>query len=851
MSLHRNLLLGISICLACVWGSYFAFVSYERHTQELGVRDTQVAHLRKQADKLEEELHRRELERDFLLLQVNSTKTDHEQKLLLQKQIDTLKQQLKQDQEQFQVQLGNVRKQQQDDEHKRGTLPIQQQQPPAPSCAGSSALSGLRRPKTSLDMEALKKNTDQYTTLHVISHTHWDREWYLPFETFRGRLVSLLDTVMDRIEEDPNFKHFHLDGQMVPVDDYVQVREHSRELFHAANIAGKIALGPWYVQPDEFLASAEALVRNLQYGILKAEELGGASYIGYIPDSFGHIAQMPQLLQGFGITSAVSGRGIEAHYGSEAWWEGPDGSRVIFIFLSKWYCNGLDMPTDHVPSHYWERKKHELKPQAATSHLLLMNGCDHTAPDPQVGSKIASGQFPGNTRVVHSNMDDYIALVEDEIKTKSINLRVRQGELRYQVEGLTNTLSNKITQKQANWRMQILLEKWAEPLEAIGWALTSRKYDRDTIWYAWRLLLENHPHDSICGCSSQEVHRDVDNRFARLKEVATHLTTMSSMHVANALAQYRRASGTRILVMNPTNIPRKEVILVSMYGQGGSAVSARASTGEVVLCQMIQNYGSHWSYTLPSVGFRAPRTEGHFVFAMEVTVPSLGFEVYAISNSGQPPPGNPQNFVARDASFHGIEERAPARTAGDRKPKPAGGRRKLLEAADEFHMENENLRVTIGKNGDATVVHKTTLKSYAGVNVLEDVGDGGDQYAFRRTGNANTLGIAGSTIDIKPVKHFPTHSIVEVCRSWPLPCAANNTPCLLSLSLSLCREELAQSSISKVMIFFLGTCIATYVPSSLREMPSCVSRCSAILTLCTCLTFSNTEKCIWASTSKS
>ncbi len=41
------------------------------------------------------------------------------------------------------------------------------------------------------------------------------REWYLPFEQFRGRLVKLLDDVLDQMDTDPTFQHFHLDGQMV------------------------------------------------------------------------------------------------------------------------------------------------------------------------------------------------------------------------------------------------------------------------------------------------------------------------------------------------------------------------------------------------------------------------------------------------------------------------------------------------------------------------------------------------------------------------------------------------------------------------------------------------------------
>ena len=130
----------------------------------------------------------------------------------------------------------------------------------------------------------------------------------------------------------------------------------------------------------------------------------------------------PQNVLGFGINNAVSGRGLESHFGSEVWWDGPDGSRVLFIYLKRWYCNGLDMPTQNVPPHYWDMKQNELQSAATTSHLLLMNGCDHTSPDPNVGSLIATSSPGKNMIVVHSNMDDYVELVQGEIEKYAVPL---------------------------------------------------------------------------------------------------------------------------------------------------------------------------------------------------------------------------------------------------------------------------------------------------------------------------------------------------------------------------------------------------------------------------------------------
>ena len=146
--------------------------------------------------------------------------------------------------------------------------------------------------------------------VHVVPHTHWDREWYSPFPTFRLRLVDLLDELLPRMEQDVAFTHFQLDGQMAVVDDYLEMRPDEAGRIRALATDGRLSMGPWYVLPDEFLVSGETHVRNLQLGMARARDFGGAMQVGYLPDMFGHIAQMPQLLRLFGLDDAVVWRGV-------------------------------------------------------------------------------------------------------------------------------------------------------------------------------------------------------------------------------------------------------------------------------------------------------------------------------------------------------------------------------------------------------------------------------------------------------------------------------------------------------------------------------------------------------------
>ena len=175
-------------------------------------------------------------------------------------------------------------------------------------------------------------------SVHVVPHTHWDREWYEPYQTFRLRLVDLLDDLLPRLDADPSYAHFLLDGQMAVVDDYLAVRPGAEPVLRRLAVSGRLAMGPWYILMDEFLVSGETMIRNLQLGLDRAAAFGGAMEVGYLPDMFGHVAQMPQLLRQFGFAHTVVWRGVPEHMETSAfWWESPDGSVVRAQYLPDGY----------------------------------------------------------------------------------------------------------------------------------------------------------------------------------------------------------------------------------------------------------------------------------------------------------------------------------------------------------------------------------------------------------------------------------------------------------------------------------------------------------------------------------
>ncbi len=243
---------------------------------------------------------------------------------------------------------------------------------------------------------------DYHATL--VSHTHWDRAWYVTFQEYRIRLVRLVDRLLDLLQADPAFRCFMLDGQMSVLEDYLEVRPHKAAELQAHCRAGRVQIGPWFVLADEFLVSPESLIRNLRLGHRMGRDYGGVVKIGYVPDGFGHIAQLPQILAGFGIDNAFFWRGMGAEgdrLGTEFIWRAPDGSAVTAILMPWGYHNvtnlgygihwgdtsemifDMDLALAKI-----ERAIAKLRPMANTDALLLMNGIDHAEAEPRIPSII-------------------------------------------------------------------------------------------------------------------------------------------------------------------------------------------------------------------------------------------------------------------------------------------------------------------------------------------------------------------------------------------------------------------------------------------------------------------------------
>src|SRR5918999_1235902 len=376
--------------------------------------------------------------------------------------------------------------------------------------------------------------------IHVISHTHWDREWYLTYEQFRLRLVGLVDRLLDLMEQRPDYEYFHLDGQTIVLEDYLELRPRQEGRLRALIAQGRILIGPWYDMPDEFLVSGESLVRTLALGHRISRRFGTPMPVGYLPDLFGHVGQMPQILRQFALDNAILWRGFGGKK-AEYWWQAPDGSRVLMMHLPpEGYCNATRVHLN--PDLMVERKDKLIESEAlrtAVGEVLLMNGVDHVEPHPIIPRLARELTKHLHTPGRHSTLPAYVGAVRSAVTEHSVGetLEVIEGELR-DGEDYANLLpgvfSARVYLKQANTRVQTLLEKFAEPLASFAWMLGAR-YPVEELGYAWKTLLQNHPHDSICGCSIDAVHEENMTRFARAQQVAEGVADQAADVIARAV----------------------------------------------------------------------------------------------------------------------------------------------------------------------------------------------------------------------------------------------------------------------------------------------------------------------------
>lgn len=622
----------------------------------------------------------------------------------------------------------------------------------------------------------------------LVSHTHWDREWYLPFNRFRVHLLEVVTKVLDQLEADPQFAAFVLDGQSCALEDFLAAAPHERARVERLAAAGRLAVGPWYILPDEFLVSGEATVRNLVHGRLAAPP-GGLQQVGYMPDSFGHIAQMPQLLRLCGIDSFIFTRGLGDEADELGWlfrWAAPDGSEVLAVNQCDGYCNagGLGFAeiwhahTARIPCPDRAATRvgeifAKLAARPGAEPALLNNGCDHFGPQQRFGDILARLReaHPGTT-FAHGRFEDFLAAARAAAPDAARPLW--RGELLGGRDHLilSGVWSARMPLKQENEYCQGLLARVVEPLAAAAHFLHGEPWPQGLLDTAWKELLRNHPHDSICGCSTDEVHREMGTRFSAARQTGEHWLARRLNRACPMFGpQAEDDRDTVIAVANPLPRPRTEVVervvVLQPFGYDLAKLRLLDEQGRAVPCEIVKRrflerfWGIDYRAELSAdsqlamlepylkrfgdriIGSEADKdTKDCFLHLrfLAKDLPACGHALYRLTDAPGPVP-------ARDAFTPVVARRA----------------------GEDAVLDNGLVRAVLHPDGTVDLTDLANGRVFRGLNLLEDGEDAGDEYDHGPIKVPETVFSAGAPGELRLRDCTPLLGQAETVFRFDLP----------------------------------------------------------------------------------
>lgn len=580
-------------------------------------------------------------------------------------------------------------------------------------------------------------------TGHVISATHWDREWYHSMERYRFRLARCMDRVLALLQNDPAWRCYHTDGQMQMLLDYLDIRPGARDTIKALNRAGKLKIGPWLVQPDEQILHGEVAVRNIEAGLEEAKKLGGAEKFGYLADNFGHVGQMPQILRNFGMDAAAFWRGYDENYVSalENRWIGVDGSEILAFLMPRSYTTGANYGPREEDDHKLERHLPKLLELSRTGNLVLNDGIDHSLPPLHLAEVLAEmSDRLGLDEIRQSSWTEVI----EAVRNAKIELPVLRGEMLL-TPGLDGTFSTRLHQKQLSFRAELALLSYAEPLAALAARRDGVDRYGEFLRRAWRHILKNAAHDSIGGAHSDAVEHDVDHRYIRVLQIAEGVVNEALNDLAGCRSDYvHAASPEAILVYNP--LPRRvergleiEFVtpnrtLLERFDPIFKTVRLFAGDNEIPFAtEMVRPGFETRFFDRLNPDIKHAFTWRIFTAPVELPaggVTTLRLEYYASKNR--------VSIINADS----LAEKKNAAVLAEKRP---------IAGADG-RLENDFVRVQVRPDGRFDLCDKRTGECFTNLNALRDSVDNGTQYSFEappggaeRHCAAGSLGVADNS----------------------------------------------------------------------------------------------------------
>ena len=559
----------------------------------------------------------------------------------------------------------------------------------------------------------MSSNEKQYV-IHVLSNTHWDREWYMTNEQFMVRLVPMMDSLLDIMEKYPAYR-FVLDGQYMALRDYLSARPEKGEQVGRFMREERLLVGPWYTQPLETIASAEGLIRNLQQGIRSTEKYGPAMMTSYEIDQFGHCSQIPQILNGFGIDSVITWRGIPLGSKSVFQWESPDGSKVWMMYSNAGYGEATTLPLgeedfeETIDGKVYKRRglKRRIsdlrdfrEPYSDTVHILWLNGIDHSFAQENLFEVLEKAKkIDEQIEIFQSTPAELFADIKNDFAERNLELETIKGELMYEGEPIIVPVhSCRASQKILHYQTEHYLDRCLEPLTAMSW-LTGLDYPKWAVDRAWQFVLENHAHDSL-GCTAVDaVYHQVMARYENALALAKDVAQDSMRAVMECDSENEKPS---VWFFNTAAFPHHgvaEVELTVMEGMCSDNFELFTESGEEIPFAILSRTGVRDLRYNPRRG-HPTRCDANR-FRLLVNLPEI-------------------------AAFGYLRLRMKEK----RYEKPFH-MPKVTHFTSGMDMENQYLKVTFHSNGTIDLLNKQNGYLYSSMLLLEDSGEEGDAYVHR------------------------------------------------------------------------------------------------------------------------
>ncbi|MCK4640093.1 MAG: hypothetical protein KAU06_02045, partial [Candidatus Marinimicrobia bacterium] len=516
---------------------------------------------------------------------------------------------------------------------------------------------------------------------HIISHTHWDREWFLNSKYTNEWLIPFFDSLFNYLDKYPEY-HFVLDGQTLIIEDYLEQlseekRNKSENKLKKYIGQSRLLVGPYYLQPDWNLVSGESLVRNILIGHRIAKRFGRVMKAGWLLDNFGQISQAPQIHKGFNIDGVYLWRGVEVdpdNIHSEYYWESPDGSRVTSVYLLSSYRNAMRLSEySEIAKSRIETEVKKLAPFTTTNNVLLMNGYDLEIEPDDVQPLIKNiNSDMKDIKLIQTTPEKYLETILEK-NPALVTLKGAQNSGRY-ISVFPGVLSARMYLKQMNKKCENQLLKWTEPMSILLWA-SGGEYPQQAIDLSWKELLKNHPHDSICGVSVDDVHSDMEARFGHSMKISGEIVKQTLEKISGNINTRHEQN---LVVFNPSSWNRDAIIKIALKVDSDFSI-----------CNFDTN--------IP-VPYQIGRKRGDLtdIYFLADSVPGLGYKTYYLHDK--------KTVVSLQDD--------------------------MIVSQKDNTIENKYLKVKIENNGALTITEKVTGHIFKSIAYFEDGADSGDTYNY-------------------------------------------------------------------------------------------------------------------------